>query len=618
MHKRQSKIEVEFFPDNISSQVSPGQVLSTIIEKLNIDLLFPCGGKGSCGKCVVQFEQSPPPPTYAEELFFTPNEIKDGYRLACQCKVSVSSRIRIPEETRSGKMVLLKEGKVSLEKINPLVEIHHLKISAPTLTNLKSDERLLEAALYKKVKAKWRISAYMLRLLPIILRQSSFQVAVVTGDHEVLDIVRGNLKTGLFGVALDLGTTTLVVSIYDLQSGKTIGVEAALNPNIKYGEDLISRVTYITDDRMRLLNLQRMLIRRINKMIVNISRKHKISKNHIYIMTVAGNAVMNHLFLGINPKTIALAPYTPVFNDIKREKIRLLNLSAHPEGLLYVLPNLGGFVGGDVVADMLVAGFGVDHEKTRLLIDIGTNCEVVLEKAGKCFAASSPAGPALEGANITYGMRAESGAIYDVQLNKNNMQLLTIDNRPACGICGSGLFHLVEILVKLGIIASDGKISAIENITDKSINKIFAHRIKMVNGMKAILLANTAQGAKRDIFLTQSDIRHFQLAKSAIVSAWNILCKEMKCDPQEIDEVFIAGAFGNYIRPDTALGLGLVPNIGLNSIHFIGNAALAGARMILLNKKNLKIVQRLAYEIKFIELAGREDFQDAYITNLSL
>ena len=619
MREKLPKIEIEFLPDNISSQVLPGKLLSSIIEKLNIDLLFPCGGNGSCGKCVVQFEQNPPPPpTYAEELFFTPDEIKNGYRLACQGTVNISSRIRIPDETRYGKMVLLKEGKVRIEKINPLIEIHHLNITAPTLTNLKSDERLLEEALYKKVKIKWRIPAHMLRLLPTILRQSRFHIDVVTGDHEVLDIVRADKKTCLFGVALDLGTTTLVVSIHDLQTGKTIGVEAALNPNIKYGEDLISRITYITDDRMRLRNLQRMLIRQINRMLANICRKHKISRRHIYIITAAGNAVMNHLFLGINPKTIALAPYTPVFNDVKREKNRSLNLFAHPEGLLCVLPNLGGFVGGDVVADMLVAGFGVNNKKTRLLIDIGTNCEVVLERAGKCFAASSPAGPALEGASITYGMRAESGAIYDVQLNHSNMQILTIDNRPASGICGSGLFHLVETLVQVGIIAGDGKISAMENINDKTINDIFAHRIKTVNGIKAILLVDTARGAKRDIFLTQTDIRHFQLAKAAIVSAWNILCKEMHCNPREIDEVYIAGAFGNYIRPDTASRLGLVPNIGLNKIHFIGNAALEGARMILLNKKNLKIVKQLLYETKFIELAGREDFQEAYITNLSL
>jgi uncharacterized 2Fe-2S/4Fe-4S cluster protein (DUF4445 family) len=618
MPKKDSKIDLEIIPDDVSFRITSDKLLSSILDKQHIEITFPCGGNGSCGKCAVQFMQGTTQAGYADKLFFTPNELKQGYRLACQCRLSTSAQIRIPDETRQGKMVVLKDAKSRKEKVNPLITMHHLKISPPSLANLKSDEQLLLESLYKKTKKRFHISANCLRRLPSILRESGFELITYIGDHEVLEIVKGSDRKDFYGVAVDIGTTTLVVSMHNLISGQTMGVEASLNPNIKYGDDLISRVTYISDDVKRLRHLQQMLLGKINRLITRIRLKLKIPKNRIYVITVAGNAVMNHLFSGINPKTIALAPYTPVFNSMRKERAVSLKLSTHSAGLVFVLPNLGGFVGGDVVADMLVAGFGLKNKKTRLLIDIGTNCEVVLEKGGICFAASSPAGPALEGACITYGMRAESGAIYDVQINTGGMNIKTIGDGAARGICGSGLFHLVDAFTGMGIIDKDGRIADVAKLKNKQIYNIFKSRIGTVNNSDAILVANKKEGAVRDIYLTQSDIRDFQLAKSAIVSAWNILCKEVRCDPEEIEEIYIAGAFGNYIRPDTALRLGLVPKRDLNHIHFIGNAALEGARMVLLNKKNLEIIKQLARDTKFIELAGREDFQEAYITNLSL
>jgi uncharacterized 2Fe-2S/4Fe-4S cluster protein (DUF4445 family) len=376
---------------------------------------------------------------------------------------------------------------------------------------------------------------------------------------------------------------------------------------------LISRVTYVADDDEKLRHLQTALVNQINKLIGNICRKAKILQDHIYVLSVAGNAVMNHLFLGVNPKTIALAPYTPVFKTMKRVRAGDLDLAVFSEGLVLILPNLGGFVGGDIIADMLVAGFGRGNNKTRLLIDIGTNCEVVLEKNGKCIAASSPAGPALEGGRITYGMRAETGAIYDVQLKKSELTLLTIKDMPVKGICGSGLFHLVEAFHSAGLIQMDGRISEPEHISDINIKRLFQKRITQVNGTKAIRLADTPS----EIFLTQTDIRDFQLARSAIVSAWEILCQEFNCSAQDIEDVYIAGAFGNYIRPDTALKLGLVPDVGIDHIHFIGNAALEGARMVLVNKRNLQFTSEIVQKTRFMELGGRADFQESFIANLN-
>jgi uncharacterized 2Fe-2S/4Fe-4S cluster protein (DUF4445 family) len=614
MNKNNKKVLIEITPDNRSCSVDAGTSLKSILEQVAVDLVYPCGSNASCGKCAVQFEKGAPAANYSDTIFFTPEQLKQGFRLACNCIVTAPGRIRIPEETRTGETIFLTRAKKRIEKVDPIIEKHYLKVTPPSLSNLKSDEDLVEEVLTKHTKNTIHFSHYCLKRVSETLRKNQFELTATLGEEELLEVEAGDTTNKMFGIAVDIGTTTLVVSIHDLVSGKTLGIEAAMNPNIKYGDDLISRISFISDDRKNLQILQNMLIGQINSLIGKIRRRAKIARKNIYSMTVAGNAVMNHLFFGVNPKNIALAPYTPVYKKPKRTQSGLLKLATHPQALVYILPNLGGFVGGDIVADMLVAGFGMNTDKIRLLIDIGTNCEVVLEKNGTCLAVSSPAGPALEGAGIKYGMRAEVGAIYDIRLDEDNFKLQTIKKQPARGICGSGLFHLVEAFNSKGLINNDGTITDAEQISDPNIKTLFNKRITTVDGTKAIELADKP----KDIHLTQKDIRAFQLARSAIVSAWDILCKELSCTPEEIEEVYIAGAFGNYIRPDTALRLGLVPDVGLEHIHFIGNAALEGARMVLLNRRNMQFITKLIKKTKFMELGGRADFQESFIMNLYL
>ena len=614
MHNHMKKVLVEIVPDNRSCQVDVGKSVQEVLDQLGINLIYPCGSNNSCGKCAIQFEKGAPPVTYSDRLFFAPEQLQAGFRLACNCNIVAASRIRIPEETRVGEMVFLTQAKKKVEKINPVIEKYYLKVTPPSLENLKSDEELIEETFFKRTKKNLHIPNYCLTHLPQIIRKSQFEITTTVVGGDLLVVEEGDATNHMYGIAVDIGTTTLVVGVHDLISGRTLGVEASMNPNMKYGDDLISRVTYVADDNQKLRQLQILLVNQINELIEDICRQTNILQKHIYVISVAGNAVMNHLFLGINPKTIALAPYTPVFKSMKRIRANDVNLDIFPEGLVYILPNLGGFVGGDIIADMLVAGFGRGNNNNRLLIDIGTNCEVVLEKKGICIAASSPAGPALEGARITHGMRAEPGAIYDVQLKQNDLTFLTIKDTPAKGICGSGLFHLVDTFYSAGLIQLDGRISDLENISDENIKRLFQKRITNVNGAKAIRLTDSP----RELFLTQKDVRDFQLARSAIVSAWEILCKEFNCSAEEIDDVYIAGAFGNYIRPETALKLALVPNVGINHIHFIGNAALEGARMVLVNKSYLEFTQELLQKTKFMELGGRTDFQESFITNLYL
>ena len=345
------------------------------------------------------------------------------------------------------------------------------------------------------------------------------------------------------------------------------------------------------------------MIRYIGQTIGTGCQETGISPEDINHIVLSANTVMNHIFLGVDPVQIAQAPYTPVFSRARSVPAGDLGLEILAEAPVFISPNIGGFVGGDVVSDMLVAGFGRNSKGARLLIDIGTNCEVVLEYNGRIWAASSPAGPALEGVCITHGMRAVPGAILDAKIVNDDLELQTVGNEAPRGICGSGLFHLADVLSSMGFIASSGRIREPAAVPDKRFAKATGRIRTEEDHRRSIAVSEM-------IDLTQDDLREFQLAKAAIASAWQYLCSSAGCRPEEINTVYIAGAFGNYIRPQAA--------IDLKQVHFIGNASLEGARMMLLNQKYQRRAGRLAEQTVFIELAGRPEFQDIYIENMGL
>ncbi len=489
---------------------------------------------------------------------------------------------------------------------------------AEGLQNLKCDIQLVQEEIEREYQIRATVSLPVLRRLPEVLRENDYQVTVTVMDQEIIDVEGGNTVEQAFGLAIDLGTTTVVVSLHHLLSGETIDIAASINPQARFGSDLISRLTYISQQADGLEHLHKVIIQGINSLVAELCKIHQVATNNVYLMTLSGNAGMNHLFLGINPQSLALAPYTPVFKELRKERAADLGLAVSTGANILITPNLGGFVGGDVLADMLVAGFGQKDKKSKLLIDIGTNCEVVVETDSIRMTASSPAGPALEGASISFGMRAESGAIYDAHWQGSELLVDTIDDEPARGICGSGLFHLIDVLIQKKIIKSTGKWNEQSDLDTAEIIEFYRQRMGLYRGEHALLIEGVLQGAKRNIYLTQTDIRAFQLAKSAITSAWQVLCQLAGIQPLAIEDVYLAGAFGNFIRPRTAVDLKLVPAIDLNRIHFIGNASLEGARRILLDQDQLKQVDWLAASTRFVELAGRADFQDLYVQNMIL
>lgn len=578
-----------------------GTALSQILHDNHIDFYQPCGGQGTCGKCLVRFTRGAPPITYYDRLYISPDEIDAGYRLGCKSVLEKSAELDLPE-AEDIQHAVVETGRVS-SSINPLMHIKKISVGKPDLESGKSDAELVAEA-----SGMQNMSLPVLHKLPDMLRKNDYQISVLIANNSIIEVFPADESPPLYGIAFDLGTTTLVTSLVDIPAGKTVAVESVINPQTRYGDDLVSRLSFVIKQEGSRVILSDVVTDRLNKMISDMCTSAGIQSDQIYVMVVSGNVVMNHLFLGIDPRYVGSAPFTPVFREMRFEKSTSLGLSMHPQAQVLVMPNIGGYVGGDIVSDLLAAGFGKDQGKTRLLVDIGTNCEVVLEHKGKMWAASSPAGPALEGSCIRHGMRAEGGAIYDCDGING---VFTIKDRPARGICGSGLFHLIDVLYRERFIDQSGRILLTRtDTTDGQFIPVDEGR------SRSIRITDRFHGAERDIFLTQDDIREFQLARSAIVAVWKLLCRFASCSPQDISEIYIAGAFGNFIRPEAAINLGLVPARNLNHIHFIGNGSLEGGRMTLLDKDIPQQVQNMTRDIRFVEMAGRQDFQDLYIENM--
>ncbi|MEA1986275.1 MAG: ASKHA domain-containing protein [Candidatus Marinimicrobia bacterium] len=418
-----------------------------------------------------------------------------------------------------------------------------------------------------------------------------------------------------FGLAVDIGTTTLSCSIVDINSKDVIDTITTNNPQSIFGFDVISRIDYSSKSEANLEQLQKLIINKLDESILILCNRNNFSTSSISHVAIAGNTVMNHLFLKIDPYSISVPPYNPVVKIFQKLSMKDLNFKINNSAEISILPNIGGFVGGDITADLIVTD-ALNRKTNYLLIDIGTNCELVIYKNGEYFSASSPAGPALEGANIHNGMRAISGAIVDIMQVNNELKLLTVENKKPIGISGSGLFHIIEFLVKNDIINSQGKLIDEENLAKLNNKKAFQKRIKFnKNGVKYFILQKDNNG-NNEIILTQKDIREFQLAKSSIVAGWKVLCEKVNINPAEIEQVYIAGAFGNFIRPETVLSLGLVPNISPEKINYIGDGALLGSQMILLDKNNIKKCEDILEKNSYIELSGRTDFQEFYIEDL--
>lgn len=561
-----------------------------------------CGGKHNCGKCKVRIEGQVSPMEETERGQLLPEEIKAGIRLACCQSVNEPLTIymdylepaakpkldvnRLPRKKEKGLPVKLRQFFIpGIDREQPYPVMSRLAEALP--------ECLFELSLD---------NMNQLAALDRIGRPAMELYALIFNDRIVKYIGRQPHKA--LGVALDLGTTSLCAALVDLTDGDTIALESKTNMQRIYGADIISRVSYCIENTDGISKLRQVLVNNINSMIDEMLKRVQANIDDIYSFAVAGNPVMLHLFTGVNISGFAIAPYVGVFKDELSLPASQLELMAAPEAQVIVLPQIGGFVGADTVAGLLALGH--PQLNSYLFIDIGTNAEIVLFHRGDMWAASAAAGPAFEGGGITCGMRAVSGAIDRVILQENGeLTFNVLGNLPAKGICGSGIIDLVACLLQAGYIDSNGTISELgyERLKTRQ-NQLWPD----------IILADDEPVP---VIFSQEDIRQVQLAKSAIRSAIDILCREARLKTAQIEGIFIAGAFASYMVPESAISIGLLPTINKELIINCGNAAAEGAIEVLLSEEKRKQARLLSKKIRYVELAMQADFQEVFINNLN-
>ncbi len=524
--------------------------------------------------------------------------------LACQYKIYEDLTVRIPPESRGGISQILERGIEGKTTADSRIQKHFFpEIPA-------SASRFLEQL----------VSFFH---SPVVIHPDAFlpdswaafpngATAVLTVEEEhrcLLCLEPGDTTACFYGAAADIGTTTVVLYLIDLKNGQILQTLSAANPQIQYGDDVISRIVYAQTPE-GLQRLGRCLIERLNEMIFCLCRKQQISPETIYEITAVGNTTMNHLLLGYPVESLGKSPYRPYSLSSCDQPAAKAGLHIHPAGRLYTVENIAGFVGSDTVAAALAAGMDT-LKSISLLVDIGTNGEIVLGNQNRLLAASCAAGPALEGARILYGSRAENGAIQRVFLSEGDIVLDVIGPDEPRSICGSGLIDAAAVLLQAGILEPCGAFASFSKLRDKLTPALF-ERLTQFENQPAFVLAWKNGTCEPAVLLTQKDIREVQLAKGAIFAGIAVLLRKMDIKLEEIQTLFLAGAFGNYIQKTSAIQIGLLPSIPPDKIELIGNAAGAGAQMILLDRQCRQRASRLAQKIEYVELARRPDFQDIY------
>jgi uncharacterized 2Fe-2S/4Fe-4S cluster protein (DUF4445 family) len=604
---------IRFLPQNKEIEVAVGTNLLKAAAEGGLYVEGDCAGKGTCGKCRVKIiEGFSKEATAAEKKHLSGPELEAGWVLACQRKVLENCSVEIPLQRDAHTRKTSLAGGVESLVAEPSVMKRAVKLSRPAVKDQTADlERLLKELENPDLEIKPR----ELTALPSLLRKNSFSITATITRNRLISLEPGDTTEQLYGISFDIGTTTIVGSLIDLNSATIIAVAAATNPQNIYGADVISRITHASQSEEGLRQLQDKIIEAANQIIKDLLRQTKVARDRVYEIVAVGNTTMSHLFLGIDPTNLAPAPFIPAFSRALIVEAAELGLNINPGGLVTFLPNIAGYVGSDTLGVILATEMDLSRN-TCAAIDIGTNGELVLKAKGKIMACSTAAGPAFEGAQIKQGMRAAAGAIESVSYVDGDLRMEMIDNAPACGICGSGLIDAAAALLDAGLIEPSGRFVNPEENPDKVPAK-FKERLRHgEGGYEFVLIPGSLSEKGEDIVITQGDLRELQLAKAAIYAGLMILLKEAGITINDLDRLLLAGAFGNYVRKESALTIGLLPKLPPEKIIAVGNAAGDGSKMALASKSVRDRALALPAKIEHLELSTRPDFQDIFVDAL--
>jgi len=599
---------VTFEPDGRTVVVPAGRTLLQAAQAGGIPLEAPCGGKGTCGGCRLEIPDAPPEPSEAGRAILSAEELGRNLRLACQVQVERDMRVVIPDAARHRDQQILTESAAADVPLIPNVHKRAVHVPEPSVTDQRADaDRLLDALADAGLDGL-TVPAAVLREVPAKLRRLDFHPAAVVLGDEVVDLDRPATADACYGLAIDVGTTTLVGYLVNLVTGEVAAVASRANPQAAYGDDVIARIEFAGRERGGARTLQALVVDALNEILAEACRKAHIKPTVVYEATAVGNTTMNHLLLRLPVDAIARAPFVAASASAHAVGARSVGLKIHKRGRLYTAPLIAGFVGADTVGVILATGMHAG-DRLRLAIDIGTNGEMVLGTGQRLLACSTAAGPALEGARIRYGMRAAAGAIDRVDIDDGRLVLRTIGEAPPTGLCGTGLIDAVAALVAAGVIQETGRMRLAEDFDGPP---AIARRLGRVDGEPAFRLAGAEEGAGHEVLLTQRDVREVQLAKGAIAAGIALLLDAYGAALEDVEEVYLAGAFGNYVRPARARAIGLLPEVPLEKVRSVGNAAGAGARMLLVNRNLRHVAADVARGVEHLELSCRAEFQTRF------
>jgi uncharacterized 2Fe-2S/4Fe-4S cluster protein (DUF4445 family) len=577
---------LDILPDGIKVRTRTGELLADALTRAGIPLSLYCHKRGVCGKCAVRIRSGLLPLLEGpEQAVLEKRRLSPDHRLACRLSVRGDMVVEVLPESRLGKITVLEAGLSVPVALDPQVKKLTVTLEKPPLTAPSAVTEVLGSLLGP---AGLALPLSALRNIPNLdSSHPQTLTAVLYGDREALDIEAGDTSGRTHGLAIDIGTSTVVAELIDLVNGASLGRASALNSQASYGADVVSRITFAFQNTDNLQRLQQSIVHLLNDLIGELSVKAAVPKDEIYEAVVAGNTAMNHFLCGVSTDSLAVSPFHAVFSSLPPFPAAEIGLELNPAARVYIVPNIKSFVGGDITAGLAAVALA-DKPGNALFVDIGTNGEIVLKEGRDFVATSTAAGPAFEGMSISCGMLATEGAVHRAEWHHDGFRLQTIGARPPLGICGTGLIDVLALALAHGLLARDGKIAGPE---------------------KKLRLGG-------HLSLNQNDVREIQLAAAAVKTGIRLMLRECDVPLKNLEAIYIAGAFGNSLDIRNAQALALLPGIPGKKIVFIGNSSLAGARKLLLSAPERDAAETLVKSIAHVSLASRPDFQELFVRSL--
>jgi len=617
---------VIFQPSGRRGYVNDGKTIKEASQELGVDIEGICGEKATCGKCKVRIEkgifeeygvdsrvETLSPIGETERKMLTPQQQHDGYRLACQAHIHGDVVVFVPEESRRGKQVIRKAAREIAIELKPAVRKYYVEMTPATLHDTLGDWERLQAELRKRFDLSGLAIDYpVLRNLQSVIRQGDWKVTVsVWMNREVIKVESGFIEKA-YGMAVDIGTTTVAAYLCDLITGDIVATDSMMNPQVVYGEDVMSRISYSMTRKDGLESMNQVLIKGLNQLAGRVAAEAHIKRHAIVDMTVVGNTCMHHIFLNLDLQHIGRVPFSPSIHHSVDVKAHDLGLKISPGAYVHILPIEAGFVGADNVG-VLITEEPYNQDDMVLVIDIGTNGELILGNRDKLISASCATGPAFEGAEIKCGMRAAPGAIEKIRIDKDTKETCfkvigkedwntDLENVGARGICGSGIIDAIAQLFVAGVINRTGRFRV----------DLGTPRLRVAeDGPEFVIAWASETSTNQDIVVCQQDIRNIQLAKGAMYAGVNIMMHRLRVE--KLDKIILAGAFGSYIDKESSAIIGLFPDCVQENVYAVGNAAGDGARIALLNMDKRVEADEMARQVEYVELTVEPSFEKTFV-----